>query len=48
MSFRFVNRPSVKTDIIDALNYYNKIIPNLLNNFYLGLKKQKFIFLNHL
>jgi mRNA-degrading endonuclease RelE of RelBE toxin-antitoxin system len=41
MSFRFVNRPSVKTDIIDASNYYKKINPELAKQFLFRIKEAK-------
>jgi len=33
MSYVFINRPAVSEDIIEAINYYKKINPNLASQF---------------
>ena len=41
MSYSFVNRPAVKTDIIDAINYYKKINPELAKQFLFRIREAK-------
>ena len=41
MSFRFVNRPAVKSDIIEAVNYYKGISPNLAQQFIYRIREAK-------
>lgn len=41
MSYYFVNRPAVKTDIIDAINYYKKINPELAKQFLFRIREAK-------
>jgi hypothetical protein len=41
MSFVFVNRPSVKSDIIDAVEYYKKISPKLAKQFLYRIAEAK-------
>ena len=41
MSYAFVNRPSVKNDIIDAVDYYKKINPELPKQFLLRIREAK-------
>jgi hypothetical protein len=47
MIYRFVNRPSVKEDIIEAIDYYKKINPELAKQFLLRLREAKVYILNN-
>jgi len=33
MTYVFVNRPTVRRDILEAIDYYKKYLPSLLNFF---------------
>jgi len=41
MSYAFVNRPAVKSDIIDAIDYYKKINPELAKQFLFRIREAK-------
>lgn len=41
MSFSFVNRPAVRTDIIEATDYYKKINPELAKQFLFRIREAK-------
>ncbi len=41
MSYVIVNRPLVRIDILDALDYYKKINPDLRSNFFFEFAKLK-------
>ena len=41
MSYRFVNRPSVKADIISAFDHYKQIDPELAKQFLFRLREAK-------
>lgn len=41
MSYSFVNRPAVSNDIIDAVDYYKKINPQLAKQFLARLREAK-------
>jgi hypothetical protein len=41
MSYSIVNRPSVKTDIIDATNYYQTISSKLAKQFLVRVREAK-------
>jgi plasmid stabilization system protein ParE len=41
MTYRFVNRPEVKADLLDALEYYGKISPKLAKQFLFRVSEAK-------
>ncbi len=41
MKYSFVNRPSVKHDILDAVDYYKKISPELAQLFFKRISEAK-------
>ncbi len=41
MSYKFVNRPAVKTDIVSIVNYYNSFSPELAKQFLFRLREAK-------
>jgi len=41
MSYSFVNRPAVRTDIIEATDYYKKINPELAKQFLYRIREAK-------
>jgi plasmid stabilization system protein ParE len=41
MTYTFVNRPEVKNDILDAINYYNSINPSLSKQLLVRLREAK-------
>ncbi len=41
MSYSFVNRPAVRTDIIEATDYYKKINPELALQFLFRIREAK-------
>jgi plasmid stabilization system protein ParE len=41
MSYIFVSRPSVKNDIIDAVNYYKSLNPELAKQFLFRIREAK-------
>jgi len=41
MSYSFVNRPAVRTDIIEATDYYKKINPELAKQFLFRIREAK-------
>jgi hypothetical protein len=41
MSYALINRPEVRTDIINATEYYKKINPELAKQFLFRLKEAK-------
>lgn len=41
MSYTFVNRPSVRLDILNAINYYKKINPDLAKKFVFRIREAK-------
>lgn len=41
MSYSFVNRPTVKDDLKDALDYYKNINPELANQFLFRVREAK-------
>jgi plasmid stabilization system protein ParE len=41
MNYKFVNRPAVRFDIINALEYYNKINPELSKQFLFRIREAK-------
>ena len=41
MSYTFINKPAVRADIINAVNYYKKISPKLAKQFLFRIKEAK-------
>lgn len=46
MYYKFVNRPAVTIDIIDAVNHYKQINPKLAKQFLFEFVRQKLTSLN--
>ena len=46
MSYSIVNRPAVRTDIINATNYYKNINPELAKQFLFRIREAK-AYINH-